>query len=193
MVICRPPSLLTYCTVINGYTFRFSVNENTASGQTIESVTADDKDTTGDNMKLSYSIESGNGESFFQINPNTGKLMVDSPPDYEVATEVLLVIRATDKGTPQQSEVCSVRIEIKDINDNQPMFSSSTIQIWIPEDVAVGKSVTQIFASDKDSALNGNNKLTYSSDSNVPFEIDPSSGIVTVTNALDRETTERYL
>uniref|UniRef100_K1Q2F1 Protocadherin Fat 4 n=1 Tax=Magallana gigas TaxID=29159 RepID=K1Q2F1_MAGGI len=172
--------------------YRFSVNENTASGQTIESVTADDKDTTGDNMKLSYSIVSGNGESFFQINPNTGKLMVDSPPDYEVATEVLLVIRATDKGTPQQSEVCSVRIEIKDINDNQPMFSSSTIQIWIPEDVAVGKSVTQIFASDKDSALNGNNKMSYSSDSNVPFEIDPSSGVVTVTNDLDRETTERY-
>lgn len=144
-------------------------------------------------MKLSYSIVSGNGESFFQINQNTGKLMVDSPPDYEVATEVLLLIRATDKGTPQQSEVCSVRIEIKDINDNQPMFSSSTIQIWIPEDVAVGKSVTQIFASDKDSALNGNNKLTYSSDSNVPFEIDPNSGVVTVTNDLDRETTERYL
>lgn len=144
-------------------------------------------------MKLSYSIVSGNEESFFQINPNTGKLMVDSPPDYEVATEVLLVIRATDKGTPQQSEVCSVRIEIKDINDNQPMFSSSTIQIWIPEDVAVGKSVTQIFASDKDSALNGNNKLSYNSDSNVPFEIDPNSGVVTVTNDLDRETTERYL
>lgn len=157
----------------------------------IGSVTAIDKDTTGTNMKLSYSIVSGNEKSFFQINPTTGELMIDSPPDYEVATEVLLVIRATDKGTPQQSEVCSVRIEIKDINDNQPTFSSSTIQIWIPEDVAVGKSVTQIFASDKDSALNGNNKLSFSSDSNIPFQIDPSSGVVKVTNGLDRETIER--
>lgn len=157
----------------------------------IGSVTAIDKDTTGTNMKLSYSIVSGNGKSFFQINPTTGELMIDSPPDYEVATEVLLVIRATDKGTPQQSEVCSVRIEIKDINDNHPTFSSSTIQIWIPEDVAVGKSVTQIFASDKDSALNGNNKLSFSSDSNIPFQIDPSSGVVKVTNDLDRETFER--
>lgn len=84
-----------------------------------------------------------------------------------------------------------MRIAIKDINDNQPTFSSSTIQIWIPEDVAVGKSVTQIFASDKDSALNGNNKLSFSSDSNIPFQIDPSSGVVKVTNDLDRETFER--
>lgn len=40
--------------------------------------------------------------------------------------------------------------------------------------------------------LNGNNKMSYSFDLNVFFEIDLSSGVVMVRNDLDREIIERY-
>lgn len=40
--------------------------------------------------------------------------------------------------------------------------------------------------------FNGNNKLIYSFDLNVFFEIDLSSGVVMVMNDLDREIIERY-
>lgn len=40
--------------------------------------------------------------------------------------------------------------------------------------------------------FNGNNKLSYSFDLNVFFEIDLSSGVVMVINDLDREIIERY-
>lgn len=40
--------------------------------------------------------------------------------------------------------------------------------------------------------LNGNNKMSYSFDLNVFFEIDLSSGVVIVINDLDREIIERY-
>lgn len=40
--------------------------------------------------------------------------------------------------------------------------------------------------------FNGNNKLSYSFDLNVFFEIDLNSGVVIVINDLDREIIERY-
>ncbi|XP_062602216.1 protocadherin Fat 4-like [Saccostrea cucullata] len=170
----------------------FSVAENTLAGYSVGTVSAIDADTGGTNGLLRHTILSGNEDSYFQIDPTTGEISVASPPDFENAKSVVLVIQVTDQGFPSTFEVCTVTINIIDVNDNPPEFSSSSIRKWISEDALVGLSVIQVFATDADSSLNGNNKFTFVSNSAVPFQIDPDSGIVTVKNSLDRETTSRY-
>lgn len=155
-------------------------------------MTAVDEDTAGSNNLLSYSIVSGNDESFFHINPSTGQIQIDNPPDYEVSTKVVLVVRATDGGVPKLSGVCTTTITIRDVNDNPPSFAPDNIQKWIREDAKPGQTVTRVSASDLDSSLNGNNKMVFSSISNVPFKVDANSGVVTVSEVLDREKIDRY-
>lgn len=36
--------------------------------------------------------------------------------------EVYLTVRATDNGKPQLDDVCTIKVIIEDINDNQPVF-----------------------------------------------------------------------
>lgn len=36
--------------------------------------------------------------------------------------EVYLTVRATDNGKPQLDDVCTIKVVIEDINDNQPVF-----------------------------------------------------------------------
>ncbi|XP_061179423.1 protocadherin Fat 4-like [Saccostrea echinata] len=170
----------------------FSVAENTLSGQSVGKASAIDADTGGTNGLLRHNILSGNEDLYFQIDPTTGEITVATPPDFENAMSIVLVIQATDQGFPSTFEICTVTINILDVNDNSPAFASSRIRKWISEDASVGLSVIQIFATDTDSSLNGNNKFTFISNNAAPFQIDSDSGIVTVRNSLDRETTSRY-
>jgi hypothetical protein len=158
----------------------------------VGTVSAIDVDNSGTNGQLQHGIISGNDLSYFQINPSTGEITVSSPPNYEEAESVLLTLQATDQGMPAMSAICTVRININDLNDNAPAFTSSVMQKWIAENTVVGNSITQIFSTDFDSSINGNNRFTFSSVSNVPFQIDSESGIVTVTNLLDKETMDKY-
>lgn len=178
---------------MNKLIFRFDINENTVSGQSVGTVSAIDVDSSGTNGLLHHSIISGNDLSYFQINSSTGEITVFIPSDYEEAESVLLTLQATDRGIPSKFAFCTVTIYIADLNDNAPTFTSSVIQKWIAENAVVGKSVTQIFSTDSDSSVNGNNRFTFNSVSNVPFQIDSESGVVTVTSPLDKETLDKYV
>ena len=75
-----------------------------------------------------------------------------------------------------------------------PFFPRNSLTVAILEDSLIGTTVTAVLASDGDSSSNNNNQVVYSF---VPtsslFGIGSSTGIVTVTAALDRETVGRYV
>lgn len=162
--------------------------ENTITGTDIGTVQAIDADVGPANGQVRYRILSGNDKSYFQIDNITGRITVATPIDYEDLETALLVVEASDLGSPTLSGVCTVSIQILDRNDNAPQFLSPTLQEQVPEDAPLGQSISQVFASDKDSSTDENNKVNYQSSSAVPFQVDSESGIVTVTGSLDRET-----
>lgn len=86
-----------------------------------------------------------------------------------------------------------VKIQVIDANDNVPRFEPPTKRVRIREDSPVGSSVTKVFASDRDSDLNG--KVSYSmlSGTGGKFEIGRNDGVIRVTGDLDRETREHYV
>nr|XP_045604889.1 putative neural-cadherin 2 [Procambarus clarkii] len=95
-----------------------------------------------------------------------------------------------------------VTIMVKDINDNPPVFSNTTMFGEVQENGPIDLSVAVISAWDADDATEGTNaRLTYAIEKNVIdersgeaiFAVHPETGLVrTALCCLDRETTPEY-
>ncbi|XP_029019748.1 cadherin EGF LAG seven-pass G-type receptor 1 isoform X5 [Betta splendens] len=169
------------------------VPENVAVNTKVIQVEATDKD-EGNNAKVQYSIISGNVKGQFYIHSPTGVIDVINPLDYEMIREYNLRIKAQDGGRPPLiNGTGMVVVQVVDVNDNAPMFVSTPFQATVLENVAIGYSVIHIQAIDGDSGENARLEYRLTDTSpGFPFAINNSTGWVTVSDELDRETTEFY-
>ncbi|KAL5017401.1 hypothetical protein ScPMuIL_006990 [Solemya velum] len=131
-----------------------------------------------------------NPQNFFGIAYKTGIVSVNSRIDYEQIQSVSFTVKATDDGSPQHlSATAQVFVTIRNINDNQPQFDSSSYTAYIPENSPGGTPLVTVSASDLD--LEDFGVVRYRlEDSSGRFLIDEITGDVTVAAGaiLDRET-----
>ncbi|XP_056311409.1 cadherin EGF LAG seven-pass G-type receptor 1 isoform X2 [Danio aesculapii] len=169
------------------------VPENVAVNTKVAQVEATDRD-EGNNARVHYSIISGNVKGQFFIHTPTGAIDVINPLDYETIREYNLRIKAQDGGRPPLINGTGVVVvQVVDVNDNAPMFVSTPFQATVLENVPIGYSVIHIQAIDSDSGENA--RLDYSltdTTPGFPFSINNSTGWITVSDELDRESTEFY-
>ncbi|XP_033930567.1 cadherin EGF LAG seven-pass G-type receptor 1 isoform X1 [Pseudochaenichthys georgianus] len=169
------------------------IPENVAVNTNIIKVEATDKD-EGNNAKVQYSIISGNVRGQFYIHSPTGVIDIINPLDYEMIREYNLRIKAQDGGRPPLiNGTGMVVVQVVDVNDNVPMFVSTPFQATVLENVAIGYSVIHIQAIDGDAGENA--RLEYrltDTTPGFPFTINNSTGWITVSEELDRETTDFY-
>lgn len=124
----------------------------------------------------------------FTIDQVTGILATKVKLDYEVQTNYTILVSVSD-GTNRDE--ASVYIDVLDINDNSPKFTTTSIATDIPEDADVGANVTYVQATDADSGLNA--KIRYRLEGSAGmFSMNPETGLITVAAALDRETKDKY-
>ncbi|TNN70480.1 Cadherin EGF LAG seven-pass G-type receptor 1 [Liparis tanakae] len=169
------------------------IPENVAVNTKVIQVDATDTD-EGNNAKVHYSIISGNVKGQFYIHSPTGVIDIINPLDYEMIREYNLRIKAQDGGRPPLiNGTGMVVVQVVDVNDNAPMFVSTPFQASVLENVAVGYSVIHIQAIDSDSGENAllEYRLTDTAPG-FPFTINNSTGWITVSEELDRETTDFY-
>ncbi|XP_025023607.1 protocadherin Fat 2 [Python bivittatus] len=190
-------SLNTY--LINHHTPQFDdtfprsidIMETTPVNSTIAQLTAVDSD-AGFNGKMVYVISSGNEESCFDIDTETGLLVVFSPLDHERTSFYVLNITVYDLGTPQKSTWKLLAVNVLDANDNAPTFLQSTYLITIPEDIKTGTTIAMLTANDADTSDNGRVKYSFLAHSD-KFAINSVTGEVVVSTALDRELGPLYI
>lgn len=105
-----------------------------------------------------------------------------------------VIVAAKDKGLPPRIGKAQVNILINDINDTPPRFDKEGGYIeFLAEDVKPGTQVCQTTATDADSYEK--TQLTYNfgkNTPNIPFKIDPITGIVNVSRPLDISEAEQY-
>lgn len=111
-------------------------------------------------------------------------------------------IFAQDEGGDGLVGYSEVQVNLKDINDNAPIFPLGVYMANVTENGTVGLHVMKIAAVDYDDPNEGGNaKLVYSIEKNVIeeetgfpiFEIEPNTGIIkTAVCCLDREKTPDY-
>lgn len=175
-----------------------NISEDMPIGTPVALVQVSDRD-EGENAVVTCVVA---GDVPFQLRPasesaNDRKrkyfLQTTTLLDYERVKDYRIEIVAVDSGNPALSSANSLKVQVTDINDNTPNFSPAMLEVDFPEGNQPGDTVLAIVATDADSGTNA--ELTYSIVEPVAsrlFQIDSSSGEITVKNLLDREETERY-
>ncbi|XP_029367636.1 protocadherin Fat 4 isoform X1 [Echeneis naucrates] len=167
-----------------------NVQENLESlPKNILQVVARDDD-QGANSQLSYMLTGGNDEGAFSLS-SSGQLSLTQTLDREAQGKYVLLITATDSGSPSLSGTGTVTVLVDDVNDNVPVFTSSTFHTTIMEDAPTGTDVLLVNSSDADVGVNG--VISYSlSGGHGQFSINPATGQIITSSLLDREDRANY-
>ncbi|CAH1131679.1 unnamed protein product [Ceutorhynchus assimilis] len=169
----------------------------------ILTVTVHDEDEVND---FQYKVLQNSGygaDKFIMIrnNDGTGSLKIIQHLDFEDPLQsngFRFRIQVNDMGESNETDKYHVAyswivVKLRDINDNEPVFDKSNIEIEVLENAEVGKSLVAFNAKDPDQG--GNSKISYvidkSSDRRRQFSIN-QEGVVTIQRPLDREKMPRY-
>ncbi|XP_023230562.1 cadherin-related tumor suppressor-like, partial [Centruroides sculpturatus] len=170
-----------------------SVSENASIGLSVLQISASDRD-DGLNGQVRYSIVAGDTNHDFQLSEDTGIIHVSKNLDYERKNHYLLIVQAEDNGNDVHYDTATVTIVVTDINDNPPTFLDSPYEIHILEN-AQSLPTYLVTLSAYDADLLPNNRLHYlikDGDKSL-FQINSTSGEITVQKSLDREVQAEYV
>ncbi|KAK7891667.1 hypothetical protein WMY93_023630 [Mugilogobius chulae] len=179
-----------------------TIAENTARDTPIVTIKATSQ--LGD-PRVTYNLEDGmvpetNMPVRFYLSPNredgSASILVSEPLDYETTPFFSLRVRAQNVAAVPLAAFATVYVNITDVNDNVPFFTSSIYEASVTEGAQIGTSVLQVSAFDKDLGLNGEITYTLLSDSSGDhnlFRMDAAQGIIYTEAVFDREARSSYL
>ncbi|KAK0048619.1 protocadherin Fat 4, partial [Biomphalaria pfeifferi] len=131
--------------------YLFNVTEGQAVGTLLGSVLATDNDLPNSpNSAITYSIVLATDSNLFNINAGTGQLTTNYVFDYEVKKQYIILVKASDGGSPSRDAVVPVTVNILDVNDNIPLFEDTSREFYVYENI-VNAPVVSLLASDADS------------------------------------------
>ena len=186
----------------NEYTPDFSITGNVVDlaesvpvGTVIYTATATDQD-SGKDGEIRYDIGPQYTDTF-SVDPSSGKISTIAQLDFDTAPTIYyLNITATDNGGQGATALMStlnVTVVLSDVNDNYPVCTKNTYSVTLNEDASIGDTVVIVVATDNDSDDNGKVSFTIDSgDGAANFQIDNSTGIMTLVNAVDYEQKNLY-
>ncbi len=167
--------------------------ENSSYGVFVLTVVAMDTDLR-ESSELTYHFNGSSSDVFvdgtgmFYLNDTTGDIFLISTVDREEQATYTLVVEAIDMGTTPLTGVVEVIVEIIDINEFAPVFTSADFNGSVFENEPTGTSVLQVFTTDQD--FGENSTVLYSIVSgnySVLFNILPDSGVIEVAGDIDYE------
>ncbi|XP_037811069.1 fat-like cadherin-related tumor suppressor homolog, partial [Lucilia sericata] len=147
----------------------------------------------GRNALVTLEIVGGNEGGEFRINPDSGMLYTQKALDAEKTSFYTLTVTAIDQanlGVRKQSSA-KVKINILDINDNDPIFDDNVSTVSLNENELAGTFVTKVSARDNDSGENSYISYSIANLNDVPFDIDHFSGVIRTSSLIDYEVMRR--
>lgn len=174
-----PPVLIPAVSVYNG-----RVLTNSPLGLFIQSYTCTD----GDGGNTNISITNGNNLGYFSLN-SFNQIVWNSPSISFTADVVIsLTLECIDVSNATDTASLSVVVGLPD--SIPPLFNTSTYMTSVMENAPIGSTVLTVSAISKP-----NNTIEYSLfnlPANFPFDIDSSTGEITVNGTLDYEKVQLY-
>ncbi|KAG7471220.1 hypothetical protein MATL_G00122070 [Megalops atlanticus] len=173
------------------------IPENMEPGSSIYTFQAVDKDGSGPNSEVRYSIlhRWPEDSDLLILDPSSGMLSLGQALDHEATPSLFLVVQATDSApdaSQRRRASVTARIFVTDENDNAPVFSSPTA-VSVMEDQPVGFVVLYVMARDADQGENG--RVSYriqAGNSGGKFSLNPNTGSLSILKPIDREEQELY-
>uniref|UniRef100_A0A663MI09 Protocadherin Fat 4 n=1 Tax=Athene cunicularia TaxID=194338 RepID=A0A663MI09_ATHCN len=169
--------------------YSFDIPEDATPGSLVAAILATDDD-SGINGEITYTVSEDDEEGIFFLNPVTGVFNLTRSLDYEVQQYYILTIRAEDGGG--QFTTIRVYFNILDINDNPPVFSTTSYSTSLMENLSPGSAILNFSVTDMDDGSNSQLSFSIASgDSAGQFGID-NSGVLSIRQPLDRESQSFY-
>ncbi|NXC90219.1 PCD23 protein, partial [Cercotrichas coryphoeus] len=171
--------------------YRVRLREDAPLGTAVCRLRATDPD-LGANGEVRYAINrrQSDPDGYFAVEERSGVLRLRRPLDREARALHRLVVEARDGGTQPEGGLSAqafVRIEIEDINDNQPIFEQDVYVTNISSHTQPGTEIINVVAIDRDSGIFGIVTYICSGDPHGKFSIDPQFGIIRTKKQLDHE------
>ncbi|XP_022240676.1 fat-like cadherin-related tumor suppressor homolog isoform X3 [Limulus polyphemus] len=179
--------------VFTKFKYTVTVNESVTQGMEILHVSAKDHDKEEQLFYSIYNSASPPSLEYFHMDPNKGILSVVKALDHEVCPQHILTIMVKDRGTPAKRNFARVQVDVLDHNDYAPEFLSTQFEGQVHETAAVGTSVVQVFAVDRDEGKNAqiNFAIVKGNEGN-SFSMDSKIGIISVAKELSRKVMREY-
>ncbi|XP_031829501.1 cadherin 99C isoform X2 [Nomia melanderi] len=158
---------------------------------TVTQVMADDPDTK---KQITYTIKQGDTE-LFSIDPKTGVIKTIRGLDYERENQHILIIGTEENTSDLPGSTTRIVVNVQDVNDIPPVFTSVPRPITLDDDVPIGTTVINLTATDSDGTAPGNQvryEIIGRGITNKYFVIDPDTGILRVRDDLRKETDTEY-
>uniref|UniRef100_A0A8C3A5X4 FAT atypical cadherin 1a n=1 Tax=Cyclopterus lumpus TaxID=8103 RepID=A0A8C3A5X4_CYCLU len=177
--------------------YRYTIAEDLPIGTEIDVIQAESE------QPVVYSLVKGNTpesneDEVFVVDRDSGALKLQKSLDHEMTKWYQLTLLSQTK--QENYEIVAsvnVNIQVKDLNDNKPVFESNPYEAVVVENLPSGTQVIQVKATDQDSGTNGH--VVYSLDPKQNsqeiaelFAVNSETGWVTTLKELDREKTNKY-
>lgn len=188
----------------NEPSFEVNIPENLERGTPLPglSIYAIDND-LGVNSQYNLSLRNVlNAEHVFEVSPTYGegrtpvvvKVLDETKLDYDVNDTSLRVFKFDLVALVNGTETATSRITayLQDVNDNGPIFSAANYDVYVEENSDIGKKITDITATDKDSDLFGRITYVLKGFGSEFFATDNSTGGLYVAKKLDYEQQKSY-
>lgn len=182
----NPPSVQIN-TLSNGSNAFVEIPEDSVPGAFIAFIVADDPD-YGSSGSVSCLLDN----RLLRLGTIQGKgytLTLQGGVDRERQDRYNVTVTCSDKGDPPMSTSKSLLLIITDVNDNAPVFTRLVYSQTVSEGIFSDRFLLKVTADDIDSGRNAD--LVYSLEPSLrqTFRVDPSTGQISATGELDRETT----
>uniref|UniRef100_A0A8C5P6Y2 FAT atypical cadherin 1 n=1 Tax=Leptobrachium leishanense TaxID=445787 RepID=A0A8C5P6Y2_9ANUR len=177
--------------------YTFSVSEDTSVGTELDFIRVEN------GQSVRYSLVKGNTpesnvDEIFVIDKQNGRLKMEKALDHEVTKWYQFSVLAESSQEDQEVvQSVDVNIQVKDVNDNKPVFEANPYETFVVENLQMGTKVIQVKAVDMDSGLNGH--VSYMlADTQEPkeinqlFSVDLETGWVTTIGELDHEKMSKF-
>ena len=175
--------------------FQEAVLEDEDEGYVVMRVQAFDAD-AGSNSALLYTIKDAARDLPFSIDRHSGVLTTSRKLDREHQHRYNFKVEAKDQGDPPRSATATIEVNIRDVNDNSPIFEPKVYYEVVSEEDPLGTPVVTVTAKDRDEDENA--RVTYeitSGNSDGSFSIisQMGQGHITVARPLNYKQQSRYI
>lgn len=172
------------------YRYRQVLREDVGINHFILKVDFDDADEPS-NTHLRFYL-TGNGAEHFHLDEHSGELRTAQLLDREKLAKYTLTAFVQDRDHFGWECSSIIEISLSDVNDEKPMFTMESYNVFVPEDAEIGSLVTKVLAIDNDRGVNRKIRYSFDDSHKDHFKIEPESGIVTLLKPLDREQKASY-
>ena len=167
--------------------YTITVREDINVPADLLTLVATDADEAGNqNSAITYSIQTGNTGSVFNLATNTGVLSVTNSLDFESTPSYSLGVVATDGGSRTGNAV--VTVTIIDVNDEAPTLSADQT-VSLQEDTSTPSVIANFSASGEMGEVL---QFQLSGSQNGEFVIHATNGEVSLVQSLDYESRQEF-